>query len=307
MLGAARRRARARPVRRARARWASRRSRAGRATRHVRRARRRARSRSIRANLEALGLGDDEAAWSARPARAALRDASARGDAYDLVFLDPPYRRRAGAGTGALAGAARRAGARRAGRDRERPPRAAATSICPSTDERRYGDTLIRIHAPWHLIHRIAVCPGLLRPDHQRPPRRHRARVAALRRGHRRRRQPSGAQEQDALRRRGALRVHRGGDRAPGQRPRRAVRHPRRRLRARVGARAIVKGLRAISDFEYELEMNQLNRLQAPDIESLYLMASPAVQFPQLERRQGDRDLRWRHRRSRARAGRRGA
>src|SRR6201999_3025768 len=28
------------------------------------------------------------------------------------------------------------------------------------------------------------------------------------------------------------------------------------------GARAIIKGLRAISDFEYELEMNQLNRLQ---------------------------------------------
>ncbi len=42
-----------------------------------------------------------------------------------------------------------------------------------------------------------------------------------------------------------------------------------------VGARAIVKGLRAISDFEYELEMNQLNRRQRPDIESVYLMASP--------------------------------
>src|SRR3954451_20837031 len=28
----------------------------------------------------------------------------------------------------------------------------------------------------------------------------------------------------------------------------------------RRGAKAIVKGLRAISDFEYELEMNQLNR-----------------------------------------------
>ncbi|MDP9346589.1 MAG: pantetheine-phosphate adenylyltransferase [Actinomycetota bacterium] len=46
-----------------------------------------------------------------------------------------------------------------------------------------------------------------------------------------------------------------------------------------VGAKAIVKGLRAISDFEYELEMNQLNRLQAPDVESLYLMASPQYSF----------------------------
>ena len=45
------------------------------------------------------------------------------------------------------------------------------------------------------------------------------------------------------------------------------------------GAMAIVKGLRAISDFEYELEMNQLNSLQAPEIESIYLMASPQYSF----------------------------
>jgi len=47
----------------------------------------------------------------------------------------------------------------------------------------------------------------------------------------------------------------------------------------RIGAKAIVKGLRAISDFEYELEMNQLNRLQAPEIESVYLMSSPEFSF----------------------------
>jgi pantetheine-phosphate adenylyltransferase len=46
-----------------------------------------------------------------------------------------------------------------------------------------------------------------------------------------------------------------------------------------VGATAIVKGLRAISDFEYELEMASLNRLQANDIESVYLMASPEYSF----------------------------
>jgi pantetheine-phosphate adenylyltransferase len=45
------------------------------------------------------------------------------------------------------------------------------------------------------------------------------------------------------------------------------------------GAKAIVKGLRAISDFEYEFEMNQLNRRQAPEIESVYLMASPEYSF----------------------------
>ena len=46
-----------------------------------------------------------------------------------------------------------------------------------------------------------------------------------------------------------------------------------------LGAKAIVKGLRAISDFEYELEMNQLNRRQDPTIESVYLMASPQYSF----------------------------
>ncbi len=47
----------------------------------------------------------------------------------------------------------------------------------------------------------------------------------------------------------------------------------------RVGAGAIVKGLRAISDFEYELEMANLNRAQAKDVESVYLMASPQYSF----------------------------
>ena len=45
------------------------------------------------------------------------------------------------------------------------------------------------------------------------------------------------------------------------------------------GAKAIVKGLRAISDFEYELEMNQLNRSLASDVESVYLMAGPQYSF----------------------------
>jgi pantetheine-phosphate adenylyltransferase len=45
------------------------------------------------------------------------------------------------------------------------------------------------------------------------------------------------------------------------------------------GAKAIVRGLRAISDFEYELELNHLNRAQAPDIESVYLMASAKYSF----------------------------
>ena len=44
-------------------------------------------------------------------------------------------------------------------------------------------------------------------------------------------------------------------------------------------AKVIVKGLRVISDFEWEFQMNQLNRQLAPDIETVYVMASPQVSF----------------------------
>ena len=44
-------------------------------------------------------------------------------------------------------------------------------------------------------------------------------------------------------------------------------------------AKVIVKGLRVISDFDWELQMNQLNRTLAPDIETVYVMASPQVSF----------------------------
>jgi pantetheine-phosphate adenylyltransferase len=44
-------------------------------------------------------------------------------------------------------------------------------------------------------------------------------------------------------------------------------------------AKAIVKGLRVISDFEWEFQMNQLNRHLAPDVETVYVMASTNVSF----------------------------
>jgi pantetheine-phosphate adenylyltransferase len=47
----------------------------------------------------------------------------------------------------------------------------------------------------------------------------------------------------------------------------------------RWDARVIVKGLRVVSDFEWEFQMNQLNRTLAPEIETVYVMASPAVSF----------------------------
>jgi pantetheine-phosphate adenylyltransferase len=44
-------------------------------------------------------------------------------------------------------------------------------------------------------------------------------------------------------------------------------------------AKAIVKGLRVTSDFEWEFQMNQLNRHLAPEIETVYVMASPLYSF----------------------------
>jgi pantetheine-phosphate adenylyltransferase len=47
----------------------------------------------------------------------------------------------------------------------------------------------------------------------------------------------------------------------------------------RWGAKTMVKGLRVISDFEWEFQMNHLNRMLAPEIETMYLMASPQYSF----------------------------
>ncbi len=40
------------------------------------------------------------------------------------------------------------------------------------------------------------------------------------------------------------------------------------------GATVILKGLRAVSDFDYEFQMAAMNRQLAPDIETLFLMTS---------------------------------
>ncbi len=42
----------------------------------------------------------------------------------------------------------------------------------------------------------------------------------------------------------------------------------------RIGAQFIVRGLRAVSDFESELQMAHTNRKLAPDVDTLFLMTS---------------------------------
>lgn len=46
-------------------------------------------------------------------------------------------------------------------------------------------------------------------------------------------------------------------------------------LARRVGAGWVVRGLRAVSDFESELQMAQLNRGMAPEVDTVFLMTTP--------------------------------
>jgi pantetheine-phosphate adenylyltransferase len=46
-----------------------------------------------------------------------------------------------------------------------------------------------------------------------------------------------------------------------------------------VGATVVVRGLRAVSDFEYEFQMAGMNARLNPEIETVFLMASDRFQF----------------------------
>lgn len=48
---------------------------------------------------------------------------------------------------------------------------------------------------------------------------------------------------------------------------------------ARLGARVIVKGLRAVMDFEYELKMAAMNKRLRPGIETVFMMTSPEFAY----------------------------
>ena len=105
----------------------------------------RAAAEVARANAAALGLGSDAVRVRRMPAAAALRTARARGEAYDLVFLDPPYRQAPELGDELAAALAPllAPGARVVSESDRRHP---LELPLPLGRERRYGDTLIRIH-----------------------------------------------------------------------------------------------------------------------------------------------------------------
>ncbi len=47
----------------------------------------------------------------------------------------------------------------------------------------------------------------------------------------------------------------------------------------RIGASVILRGLRAVSDFEYELQMAMMNRRLAPGVETVFLMPNEAYSY----------------------------
>ncbi len=48
---------------------------------------------------------------------------------------------------------------------------------------------------------------------------------------------------------------------------------------ARVGARAVLRGIRAISDYEYEFQMAWMNRRLAPELETVFMMPAEAYSY----------------------------
>ena len=93
-----------------------------------------------------MGADPDEAVLVRGAARTAIRDASERGDAYDLILLDPPYRDAPGLGrelSQSLVRVLAPGGRVVAESDRRAPLHLIGLTL---THERRYGDTLIRIH-----------------------------------------------------------------------------------------------------------------------------------------------------------------
>jgi 16S rRNA (guanine966-N2)-methyltransferase len=100
--------------------------------------------RAIRANLEALGI---DAGVRRADALRYLGAAPGSGAQYDLVFLDPPYRL-ADTLAGRLSEALPAVLAPGAVAVAESDRRAPLALDLPLLDERRYGDTLIRIYGP---------------------------------------------------------------------------------------------------------------------------------------------------------------
>ena len=199
-----------------------------------------------------------------------------RGERFDLIFADPPYRI-AAAEVGGILHRLRSLlapGGRVAIESGEAPVEG---TVSKKGVTRRYGGTFVTILGRSELTMIVAVCPGSFDP---------------ITTGH-----------LDVIRRASTIFDHVVV--AVGSNRRKQARLPaveRARLIEKVaadmenvsvevmegllvdfardrGARAIVKGLRAVSDFESEFEQAQLNRTMFPELETVFIMASAEHSF----------------------------
>jgi pantetheine-phosphate adenylyltransferase/16S rRNA (guanine(966)-N(2))-methyltransferase RsmD len=200
-----------------------------------------------------------------------------RGEAFDLIFADPPYRIAAAEVGGNLhrLRSLLAPGGRVVIESGEAPVEVA---VGRKGVTRRYGGTFITVLGRSELTMIVAVCPGSFDP------------VTA---GH-----------LDVIRRASGIFDHVvvavGANRRKQQARLSAVERARliEKVTADVenvsvevmdgllvefareqGARAIVKGLRAVSDFESEFEQAQLNRTMFPELETVFIMASAEHSF----------------------------
>lgn len=230
---------------------------------------------AIRENLRRAGLAGRAEVVRGDVARV-LDRLLADGKVFNLIFADPPYRIAAAEAGGLLP---RLRGLLAAGGrvviESGGAPAIGATSKRGVT--RRYGDTYVTVLERSELTMNVAVCPGSFDP---------------VTTGH-----------LDVIRRAAALFDHVVV--AVGANLRKEPRLPameRAKLIEKVtadmenvsvevmegllvefareqGARAIVKGLRAVSDFESEFEQAQLNRKLFPEVETVFIMASSEHMF----------------------------
>lgn len=230
---------------------------------------------AIRENLGRTGFLDRGEIVRGEVGRALERLAE-RGEPFNLIFLDPPYRIAAAEVGDVLARLhSLLAPGGRVVVESGGPPQDIVRGA--KGESRRYGGTVITIFERSELAMNVAVCPGSFDP------------ITA---GH-----------LDIIRRASGIFDHVvvavGGNlrKAP-----RLSAEERARLIEKVtgdldnvsvevmegllvdfareqGAQAVVKGLRAVSDFESEFEQAQLNRRLSPEIETVFIMSAPEYSF----------------------------
>jgi pantetheine-phosphate adenylyltransferase/16S rRNA (guanine(966)-N(2))-methyltransferase RsmD len=229
----------------------------------------------ISENLRRTGFSDRSQVVAGEVGRVVERLAG-RDQRYDLIFADPPYRIAPSEVGGILSrlGAVLAPGGRVVIESGEAPPedvfgRKGAT--------RRYGGTFVTVLGRSEMTLRVAVCPGSFDPitaghlDIIRRASRIFDHVVVAVGGNTRKSPRLSARERAGLIRK----VTSGIDNVSVE----VMEGLLVDFAQEQGAGAIVKGLRAVSDFESEFEQAQLNRTMSPDIETVFIMAASEHSF----------------------------